>query len=149
MGIEKFCRRDVVTATRDMSVAEVARRMREAHVGDVVVVEGQRAGTQPIGIVTDRDIVLEVVAPGLDPAFVKVADLAFEPLVTVKGDTGYVDTVRTMADRGVRRLPVVDAAGDLIGIVALDDLLAVIAAPLADLAGVAPRERRREVQRRP
>ena len=149
MSIEKFCRREVVTATRDMSVAEAARLMRETHVGDVVVIDGLRPGTRPVGMLTDRDIVLEVVAAGLDPASVKVGDLLCEPLVTVSGTTGYVDTVRIMAEHGIRRLPVVTESGDLVGIVTLDDLLALVVVPLADLAGVPPRERRREVQRRP
>lgn len=148
MCIEKFCRRDVVTAPPGMTVAEAARLMRERHVGDLIVVDPAR-GQRPIGIVTDRDIVVEVVAAGLDPAFVKVGDLVLEPPVTVTTKSGYADTVQTMAERGVRRLPVLDSAGALFGVITLDDLLAQLVAPLAALATVPPRERRREMQVRP
>jgi CBS domain-containing protein len=122
--------------------------MRERHVGDVIIVDPSR-GQRPVGIVTDRDIVVEVVAAGLDPAFVKVADLVLEPLVTVTTRTDYADTVRTMAEHGVRRLPVLDDAGALFGLITLDDLLAQLVAPLAELASVPPRERRREMKVRP
>ena len=149
MCIEKFCRREVVTAQPEMSVANAARVMREAHVGNVVVVSTTATGRRPVGIVTDRDIVIEVVAAGLDPAFVKLADLLLERVITAEAGDGYLDTVKTMAKHGVRRLPVVDERGDLVGIVTLDDLLAQLAAPLADLATIAPRERRRESVMRP
>ena len=148
MGIGKFCNRNVVCARRDTTIVEAAHLMRRHHIGDLVVVDEMDGGRRPIGIVTDRDIVVEIVSTGLDPNVVKVGDLLFQPLVTVEEHTGYAETVRLMSSRGVRRMPVVNEAGLLVGIVTFDDLLHQLALPLAELSELAIRERRQEAQTR-
>ena len=147
MCIGKFCNRNVVCATGDTTIVEAAHLMRSNHVGDVIVVD--RAGKEPrrpIGIVTDRDIVIEVIAAGLDPELVKLADLLLRPLVTVDERTGYAETIRVMTANGVRRMPVVNEAGVLVGIITLDDVLHQLAIPLAELSELAIRERSHEVR---
>jgi len=147
MCIGKFCKRDVVCATRETTIVEAAHLMRRNHVGDVIVIDETNA-RRPIGIVTDRDIVIEVVSPGLDPNLVKVGDLLLQPLVTVDEGTGYAETIHLMSTKGVRRMPVVSEAGLLVGIVSLDDLLRQLVVPLAELSELAVREWRHEVQTR-
>jgi CBS domain-containing protein len=148
MSITEFCNRNVVCAARDTTIVEAARLMRENHIGDLLVVESLREQRKPIGIVTDRDIVLEVVAAGLDPQQLKLGDLVVGPLVTVPETAGYAETVRLMSTNGVRRIPVVDAAGDLTGIITLDDMLRQLAGPLAQLGELTNRGRQHEKQTR-
>ena len=148
MCIGKVCNRNVVCATRDNTIVEAAHLMRRHHVGDVIVVDEMDGGRRPIGIVTDRDIVVEIVAAGLDPNLVKVGDLLLQPLVTVEERTGYAETIRLMAAKGVRRMPVLSEAGLLVGIITLDDLLHQLAVPLAELSAVTIREWKHEIQTR-
>jgi CBS domain-containing protein len=99
-------------------------------------------------MLTDRDIVVEVVAAGLRPETVKVAEIVQRPLVTVRDDATYAETVRLMSQHGVRRLPVVTANGKLAGIVAVDDLLRQLAGPLVALSDLGGRERHFESETR-
>ena len=149
MLIGDLCNRDVVCAARDTSVAEAAKLMREHHVGDVVVVDRQDAERMPVGIVTDRDIVLEVVALDVDPHVVTLGDLVqWGRLATVEESDTCAETLRRMHDNGVRRMPVIDASGVLVGIVTVDDLLPRFVGDLTELAQLAARGRQREQQTR-
>lgn len=149
MAIGEICNREVVVVTRETPVVEAAQLMRHHHVGDVVVVLEEAGLRTPVGILTDRDIVVEVVAAGLDPAGLKVGDIMAPDLATVREDTGVFEAIRYMRDKGVRRMPVVDADGDLIGILALDDLLDLLAEELNALARLIAREQNREARLRP
>jgi CBS domain-containing protein len=148
MTIREICNRSVVCATPDMSAADAAKLMRQHHIGNVVVVDRIDGERRPLGVITDRDVVVEVVAAGLDPATLKLGDMLLGRLVTADESTSYAETIRLMALHGVRRLPVVDAAGVLVGIVSVDDLLPQLASPLAALADLAGRSRRYEMQTR-
>lgn len=146
MTIKDFCVRNVVTVARSDTITAAAAQMREHHVGDVVVVDDAGGRRIPVGIVTDRDIVVEVIAAGVDPRMLKVGDLLQRTVVTVREDRSYTDTVRLMTQHGVRRVPVVDAHGALVGIVSADDMLRQLAVPLAALSELPRRERHIEVQ---
>ena len=114
MSIREFCVRDVVCTTRTATITQVAALMREHHVGDVIVVDDDGNRKVPVGILTDRDIVVAIVAADVDPRGLAVGDLLLRPLVTVRDDKSYADTVRLMSEHGVRRLPVVAADGSLV-----------------------------------
>lgn len=148
MRVAEACNRNVVCATRDATVADAAVLMRRSHVGDLVVVDEIGGQRTPVGIVTDRDIVIEVVAAGLDPKSLRVGDLLVGPLIAVEEQASLAETVRTMAAKGVRRLPVVNSAGLLAGIVTVDDLLPQLAAPLSVLSELLARGRQCESERR-
>jgi len=146
-SIGGICIRDVVFTTRDMTVAGAAKLMRENHVGSVVVVERMNGGKRfPVGIITDRDVVVEVVAPGLDAETITVGDIMGGELVTVRENEGLLETMEIMRYKGVRRIPVVDTAGELIGIASIDDLLEVLAEEMTELAKIVARERAHEAQ---
>lgn len=117
MTLDDLARKEPVAATRNASIAEIASLMRDEMVGSVVIEEDDR----PVGIVTDRDITVGVTAEGRDPDDVTAADVMTADPVTVDRDAGVFDVIRTMADNGVRRIPVVDG-GRLYGIITLDDL---------------------------
>jgi CBS domain-containing protein len=143
-GIGSFCRRDVVTVTRQTPVVEAAALMRQRHVGSVVIIDQDGDRQVPVGMLTDRDIVVEIVAAGLDVKPMKVGEVLQRPITTIDEDAGYAETVRLMAVNGVRRMPVVDKRGTLIGIITVDDILRQLAAPLVALSDLTSRERRYE-----
>ncbi|HEY4540987.1 MAG TPA: CBS domain-containing protein [Noviherbaspirillum sp.] len=127
MGIKNFCNTDVVVCDAETPVPEVAKLMRTHHVGDVVVIEEREEKRIPLGIVTDRDIVLEAVALGLDIGVFTAGDLASTPVVTVRTEESMLETLRTMSRHRVRRIAVVDEDEALYGIISADDLLRVLA----------------------
>ncbi|WP_333841186.1 CBS domain-containing protein [Pelomicrobium sp.] len=148
MDVGEICTREVVIATRNTTVVEAARLMREYHVGDLVVVDESEGRRVPVGIVTDRDIVVGVLALGLDPAVLTVGDIMGSDLVTAAEDDDVYETLQIMRTRGVRRVPVVNTAGALVGIVALDDILEIFAEELDAAVKVVAREQANESQRR-
>lgn len=150
MDVASTCRRHVVTATPTDSLVALAQKMREYHVGCLVVVEEEGGQSRPLGIVTDRDLVVLVLARELDStnSSVTAADLMAQPLVTVRANANMLDALNLMHDAGVRRLPVVDDDGGLVGMLALDDALAALAGHLRLLAQVAGAEQRHEWIRR-
>ena len=148
MAIGEICNREVVVVTTNASAVEAAVLMRQHHVGNVVVVMEEGGRRTPVGILTDRDLVVEVVAAGLDPAALKVGEIMAPDLATVQDNTGVFEAIRYMRDKGVRRMPVVDAGGDLVGILALDDLLDLLAEELNALSSLVTREQRKEARNR-
>jgi len=143
--ISSICRRDIAFTTRETTVAAAAKLMRHGHVGSLVVVEQMNGGRRvPVGIVTDRDIVVDVIATGLDPATITVGDIMAGNLVVGRETDSVPETLEIMKSKGVRRLPTVDGEGQLAGIVTADDLLEVLAEELNELAGVLAREQARE-----
>ncbi|MGZ5080836.1 MAG: CBS domain-containing protein [Usitatibacter sp.] len=139
--------RSVVTAKGSINLAQAAALMREKHVGSLVVLD-EREPLRPIGIITDRDIVVKVVAGEVNARTVTVDEvLAGRTLAVAREDDPAVDSLRKMRRNGVRRLPVVDSRGQLVGIVALDDFLVAESESLADMVEAMGRERAREVAR--
>ena len=118
--------------------------MRDQHVGFLVVYREGDDLRRPMGVLTDRDIVLEVTACGVDPSSVTVEDvMTRERLVARDGDE-LSDALQTMRQAGVRRLPVIDLRGALVGILVMDDVIGVVAAMIHDMAGSIRNEERRE-----
>jgi CBS domain-containing protein len=141
MPIGDVCVRDVVVATKDVTVQQAAVLMRRHHVGDLVVVmEGANGRQVPVGIVTDRDIAVSVVAPALNAAVYTVGDLVARELVTVAEEQGVFETIQQMRMSGVRRMPVVDRAGGLVGIISVDDLIQLLSDEMNELAKLIARE---------
>jgi CBS domain-containing protein len=124
------CNRNVVSATAEMPVVEAARLMRRLHVGTLVVVDQE--GRRPVGMITDRDIVVEAVASGMDNATLTIGEIMGPSLTSVHDDEDAQDTLDLMRERGVRRIPVVNASGSLVGIVSIDDLLEALVRELSD-----------------
>ena len=148
MAIGEICCREVIFAQAEDTVLEAATLMRQNHVGNVLVVEERNGKRVPIGIVTDRDVVVEVIALELDPTVITVGDIMLPNLATVKEDTGVFEAIELMRAKGVRRLPVVAREGGLIGIVTLDDLLALLAEEFYALTGSLSRQQRKEASSR-
>jgi CBS domain-containing protein len=148
MNAGELCNREVVFAYRDTRLVEAARLMREHHVGSLVVVVDRLSERVPVGILTDRDIVVAVVAKELDPRTLVVGDVITGQLLTVREQDGIPDALRLMREKGVRRVPVITHSGALAGILTIDDLLELVAEELGDLARTIDRERVRETRAR-
>lgn len=126
MQAGELCIRVVATAEPDEFVADAARRMAELGVGDVIVVENGHNGLpRPVGILTDRDLVVDVLAnPERSADTTKVGDIMHCDLVTATEDDDIERVVDMMRIHKVRRIPVIDDQGGLQGILALDDVIA-------------------------
>lgn len=144
-----LCTRQVVVAPPSLSVDEAARVMRERHVGCIVVVEQGDGGRLPIGILTDRDIVLAVVAKDADAKTLRIGDVMTAAVASVRETDTLYDVLSLMRSRGVRRVPVTGPHGVLAGILTLDDVLNALAGQLQALGMVVGRERRQEFSVRP
>jgi len=135
MRVREFCSPRVVLAEPAMSLREAALLMRDRHVGALVVVEKKEGVARPVGILTDRDIVVAAVAvPEARPEAIRVADAMSARPAVAREDEGLFEVVQRMSERAVRRLPVVAPDGSLKGIVTLDDVLRVMSAELGQLA---------------
>jgi len=149
MNIGEICNRETVFATKDGSIRQAAQLMREQHVGDLVVVVEESAGRRiPVGILTDRDLVIEILAKEVDMNAVAVGDVMSSELLTAGENDGLYETLQRMRAKGVRRVPVVDSGGALVGIVSADDLLDLLADELTALARLLSREQAHERQKR-
>lgn len=148
MPIGEICNREAIIVQRDDTVLQAAKLMRQHHVGDLLAVEERDGRRVPVGIVTDRDLVVEIIAPELDSAVITVGDIMVTKLATVKESSGVFEAIQYMRSKGIRRLPVVDDDGGLVGIVTLDDLLVLLANELGALARLVERERKNESSRR-
>jgi CBS domain-containing protein len=146
--IADICKREVIHAPREATVQVAAKLMRHYHVGTLVVVDEFNGSRLPIGVVTDRDIVIEVNAVDLDPKTITVGDIMAPELVTVREDEGLLQAVEIMRFKGVRRLPVVDEAGNLSGIVSIDDLFEALTEQMTEMARILGREREHETHNR-
>jgi CBS domain-containing protein len=148
MNVGEICNREVVLTERRTPITDAARLMREHHVGSLVVADRKGAAWVPAGILTDRDIVVAVVAGGVDPAKLMVTDVMSNDLVTVREGDSVFDALGLMRRRGIRRVPVLAADGTLVGIVTIDDLLEIVAEELNDLVRAITSEQSREAKTR-
>lgn len=125
MSVGRIASRVVVTATASESVRTVAKRMSEEDVGTLVVVGGE-AFQEPVGIITDRDLVTRCLAAGLDPDDTPIATIMSTPPQTVEEDTPIEQALNRMARIGARRIIVTGRGGFVAGVLSLDDILALL-----------------------
>ena len=144
MNIGEVSTREVCTIRREEPLAVAAREMRKRHCGTVVVIELQGEAVRPVGIITDRDIVCGQVKHAADLSLLTVADVMTSNPFTLLDKSGIAEAIGRMSDRAVRRAPVVNDAGELVGIVSIDDLLPILAKKLGALATLIGRQARGE-----
>ena len=144
MEVRTLCTTDTICCGRHESVQGAALLMRKHHVGDIVVVDDPDGERTPVGIVTDRDIVVSVIALGLDPVGLEVGDIMSDDLLVAgEHDDPYL-TIEHMRQRGIRRVPVVTENGNLAGIVSADDLLVFLAEEMEELSRISPYQQQHE-----
>lgn len=128
MLMKEVCTSNVVKCGRETSVLQAASLMRHRHVGDLVVVDDLEGEGVPLGIITDRDIVVEVLGNGLDPAKTNVTGIMRKPVVIAHESEDSKEVLERMRTHGVRRVPVVAREGEVVGIVTVNDLLRLFVA---------------------
>ena len=150
MSLHRICKVDVVTATPETLVFEVAQEMRTRHVGSVIVVEERQSvhsintpyvggGTAfdeqyAVGLVTDRDMVTKVVAAGLNPKSVTVKEIMMTTPSLINIHDDLLKVIEIMRVHGLRRLPVIDDHGRLLGVVTMEDVLGLLGQEITNLA---------------
>ena len=131
MTLAKICSRDAAQASPQTPIASIVRTMRDRNVGSVVIVDDAR---RPIGIVTDRDLAIRVLEPGLDPKATLADAVMTRNVRTMPASASANEALEMMRQLGVRRLPVVGARGELFGIISVDDVLQRVAEELGSLS---------------
>ncbi len=131
MMLDDISKKQVATLSGEDSIQKAAQKMRDKNVGSIVVMDAQQ---HPVGIVTDRDIVVQVVAEGVGPSGQTVADIMSQNLLILRTSNSLQEAVRSMDEKCVRRAPVVDEHGALYGLVSLDDLLILLSQCLSKCA---------------
>jgi CBS domain-containing protein len=148
MSVGEYCNREVVIAQRHTEILEAAKLMRKHHVGDLVVVESRGELNVPVGVITDRDLVIEVLAQDLDLGAITVGDVMSLAIVTAHERDELWETLMRMRIQGIRRMPVVNEEGGLEGIITADDILELIIEGLGDLTKLIKCELNREARQR-
>ncbi|MFW2405539.1 MAG: CBS domain-containing protein [Gammaproteobacteria bacterium] len=146
MRVGDICTRNVISIAADESIYDAAQKMREQHVGDVIVVMDDRE--RCIGILTDRDITIEVVANRVDPDTLTVRDVMSDEVLMVDEDEDILEAMEMMSRAGVRRLPVMNEGRKLCGVISIDDIIGSLAESLLEVSTLAHRQRHREEHRR-
>ena len=149
MNIGDICTREVVMADQAISLQQAAALMRQHHVGALVVTAGSADGVQAVGMVTDRDLVIEAIARGLDAKETEIGRLADSKLAALPAGAIVDDAIVAMKKQGVRRLLVSGDDGHLYGIVSLDDLLDALAHEMSEVAHAVRSGIERETAERP
>lgn len=144
MNLVTLMNKRVVVVPPGTPVETAARLMRDEHVGALVVLSSEAAHARPVGVLTDRDLVIEVLAQGAPPALLTVGDVTLPRLVTAESDESLFDAMERMSREGVRRLVVVDASGGVLGLVSMDDILVALSQSLALMARTISHELRNE-----
>jgi CBS domain-containing protein len=151
MNVGTLCRQDVVTIDPAESLVHAARLMRERHVGFLVVVGSNNLNSDlsVTGVLTDRDIVIAVVAKDADARSLRVGDVMTRNPLLAEESSSVNATVRLMREVGVRRVPVIGGRNELTGVLSLDDVLDSTAVLLGDIAGASRSEQKSERSARP
>jgi len=149
VNVNSVCNHNVAMIEANTGIVEAAARMRTEHVGDLIVVEHRGARRIPIGILTDRDIVVSIVGSGAAPGDLTVADAMTRDPLTVHIDNGIEYALREMSRAGVRRTPVVDGSGDLIGVLSIDDIIDQLAVQLGYISDILRLGQQAELRKRP
>jgi CBS domain-containing protein len=148
MRIGEICTSHPIHCKRDETVQGAALLMRTHHVGDLIVVDpldgASSAANVPVGIITDRDIIVSVIALGLDPGSLLVGDIMSDDLLTASEADDVYDTIERMRVRAIRRVPVLNSSGALSGIVSVDDLLEFLAEEMSELSRIGPYQQNHE-----
>lgn len=134
MSIKDICERNVVTTTKDASVYEVAKLMKKHNVGNVVVIDNQVITNQPVGILTDRDIAMKIVAEDVDARQISVRDIMAENPLILHANQSINEALDMMCAKGVRRAPISDDTHKVVGIASIDDLFIMLAEEMGSLS---------------
>lgn len=127
MSIKNLAKHKVISVNLEMNVDEIAKIMKEHNIGNVVVVNEDN---KPMGIITDRDIIIKVIADGINPAEIQAGYIMTSNILVLDEYTPIQQVLEMMSAKGVRRAPIINSYGILVGIISADDLAILIAEEL-------------------
>lgn len=145
MRVADICTRNVISVNAEDSVFLAAQRMREEHVGDVLVVRNNQE--RCVGILTDRDITIKIVAENINPETLTVRDVMSDEILTIDEHEDILEALEMMSLAGIRRLPVINEEQCLCGIISVDDIIGTLAESLLETSALPHRQRHREQRR--
>ncbi len=146
MSVSQYCDKKISTLTQDSSILEAAQLMRTNHVGEVIIVQRQQGKTVPVGLITDRDLVIEIIAMEIDIDKITLGSIMCLELITVNHDSSLKQALELLQTNGIRRAPVVDSKGALFGIIAIEGILKVLSQDMTKVLKLFNNERRIEKQ---
>jgi predicted transcriptional regulator len=129
--------KEITSLPENATVLDAAKYMTDMNVGSVIITDGKN---KPVGILTDRDIVTKVIANEKEPKSVRVKDIMTSPVTTINVEKDIIDATRLMAEHWIRRLPVVDQTGKVVGVMSLDDILIFLGQEIQNIANALKRE---------
>jgi len=144
MNVGKICSRETVVAEASDSLLETAKLMRRYHVGSLIIISKENGGVRPEGIITDRDIVIQAISEEIRLDSITAEDIMSRDLVIAREDDDIFEAFESMCKKGVRRMPIVDLDGYLVGILSIDDLLEVIVDEMKNLVHLFKHEQQKE-----
>lgn len=144
MKLLELCNQNVIKVAKDESVLNAAKLLRNEHVGCLVVAEESNGTSKPVGIVTDRDIVVKALAPNINLSTTHVCEIVTSKLITANVQDDIHTALDLMRHHGIRRIPLVDDDGHLKGVITVDDLFAHLGEELHGLSRAIYMEQSRE-----
>lgn len=144
MNIGTICSRETIIADTGDCLLDTARLMREHHVGSLIIVTSNQHGVRPVGIITDRDIVIQAISEEIELSDLVAGDIMSRDLLIAREDDDLFEAFERMCKKGVRRMPVVNAEGLLIGVLSIDDLLEIIVNEMRNLVQLFKHEQQKE-----
>jgi len=140
MKVRELCTLNTQVIEKSETAQAAAQAMQEAKVGSLVVIDMLPNGDIPIGIITDRDIAMKVAVHDVRPSMLLVEDFVSDNLLTVKEKEDVYDVLGKMRQKSVRRVPIVDKEGFLIGIISIDDILNFMVGELKEMTDIMKKE---------
>ncbi|WJG09178.1 CBS domain-containing protein [Aliiglaciecola sp. LCG003] len=148
MRVGDICEKRFIYASQSESLLNVAKLMRTQHVGSVIIIDGTDGKIKPVGIITDRDLVVEVLAANIDAATLTALDIVSSDLVSISESEELRDALNHLRYFGVRRAPVVDHEGHLVGIFSIDDSLPILSEEFSEIVKLMSNELSNEINQR-
>jgi CBS domain-containing protein len=136
MSLREIMSKDITSLPKAATVSDAAKFMTDMNVGSVIVIEDDK----PLGLLTDRDIVSKVIAYDKDHKTTAIGEVMVSPIITVSEEKDIVEVTKLMSFHGIRRLPVVDAGGKVVGVVSLDDILVILGKEMQNIANALKKE---------
>lgn len=137
MSLSQLMTKEITSLPETATALDAAKYMTDMNVGSVIITDEKE---KPVGIITDRDISTKIVAAEKDPKSVKLKDIMCSPVVTINVGKNIIDATRLMGEYWVRRLPVVNDEGKVVGVLSMDDVLIFLSQEIQNIANALKRE---------
>jgi len=140
MTIESIATREVVMISESVALNKAAELMKDHNIGAIIVIKDKNTSKTPCGIITDRDIMIKWLEKGIDNQALTVGQVMSQDLLTIKQNQSILDAISALSEKGVRRAPVINQAGEVIGIISIDDIFVLLAKEMDAISKIAQKQ---------